>query len=312
MISFTSSDLPDQAMIAMVTRFAAVFLLAMAVGGCTQTAGGPGRPSPKSQYLPGTIISAETEKPVSFEAMIRELETARVIYVGETHTRKADHQAQLKILKALDQQISDLIVGMEMFSRPYQPVLDAWSSGKLSETAFIRDTHWYANWKFDYDLYKALLDYIREQRIALYALNIEFHIPSRVAAGGIDSLLAHDRARLPESIFLDDSDHRQYVQDIFDKHGRAATRYSFENFYQAQCVWEDVMAESVSRRLKDRTMLVFAGNGHITHKFGIPDRAFERTSAPFKTVMPTSGYDAEDLRAADYIWITPDKPESPH
>lgn len=312
MISFTSSDLPDQAMIAPVIRFAAIFLLAIALGGCMQTAGGPVRPSPKSEYRPGTIISAETGKPVSFEAMIRDIETARVIYVGETHTRKADHQAQLKILKALDQQISDLVVGMEMFSRPYQPVLDAWSSGELSEAAFIEDTHWYANWKFDYDLYKALLDYIREQRIALYALNIEFHIPSRVAAGGIDSLLAHDRARLPESILLDDPDHRQYVQDIFDKHGRAATRYSFENFYQAQCVWEDVMAESVSRHLKDLTMLVFAGNGHITHKFGIPDRAFERTRAPFKTVMPTSGYDTEDLRAADYIWITADKPETPH
>lgn len=299
-------------MIAPAIRIAAVFLLTLTIGGCAQTAGGPVRPSPKSQYGPGTIIFAETGKPVSFEAMIQDLETARIVYVGETHTRKADHQVQLKTLKALDQQISDLIVGMEMFSRPYQPVLDAWSGGEMSETAFIENTHWYANWKFDYDLYKALLDYIREHRIALYALNIEFHIPSRVAAGGIESLLAHDRARLPESIFLDNSDHRQYVQDVFDKHGRAAIRYSFENFYQAQCVWEDVMAESISRQLKDRTMLVFAGNGHITHKFGIPDRAFERTRAPFKTVMPTSGYDTEDLRAADYIWITPDRPENPH
>jgi len=272
-------------------------------------------PSLSESYRPGTIVSADAKGPVSFEQMIADLADARVVYVGETHTRDTDHDIQLKILKALHQEHPGLCVGMEMFSRPYQHVLDQWSAGNLETDAFIRKVHWYANWKYDFGLYADLLDFIREHRVALYGLNIAFHVPPKVAAGGLNSLLPEDAARLPVEIDLSDSEHREYVRKIFEGHHNRrlfGRDYKFAHFYQAQVLWDEVMAETVSRKRENRLMVVFAGNGHIIRDFGIPSRAYRRSRAPFRTVMPVAAGRQEELTAADYLWITPKADAAPH
>lgn len=266
----------------------------------------------KSNYSPGTILSGKTGKPVSFDDMICDLLSVDIVYVGETHTSKKDHEIQLEILKTLNGHLPDLAVGMEMFARPYQKILNDWSGQRLSEIEFIRKTHWYANWKYDFDLYAALLSYIRENSLDLYALNISFHIPSKIAVGGIDSLLPDDMQHLPENINFENPEHRKYLESVFEKHKTVKEHFIFQHFYQAQCVWEDTMAETISRHAIGRPIIVFAGNGHIVNKFGIPMRAYFRTKLPYRTVMPVSKFDDSNPGKADYLWITGEKPKSPH
>ena len=79
----------------------------------------------------------------------------------------------------------------------------------------------------------------------------------------------------------------------------------FEDFYAAQAVWEDAMAEAVAENLKGNVMVVLAGNGHIQYKYGVPDRAFGRTGASFRTVYLAGVGDEVDLNIADFIWVTP-------
>ncbi|MBS3809426.1 MAG: ChaN family lipoprotein [Desulfobacterales bacterium] len=268
-------------------------------------------PSLSSSFPRGTILSAAEKAPVSFETMINDLAEARVVYIGESHTNPRHHEIQKKILKALYRRKPGLSVGMEMFSRPYQDVLGQWRKGMLDQKTFIENVHWYANWKHDYSLYSGLLDFIKEKNLPLCALNIPFHIPSKIAAGGIDSLLPGESGHLPEQIKLDVAAHRQYLKNIFESHHRARLHYNFKNFYQAQCVWDEAMAQSVSRCLKDSLMVVFAGKGHIIYGFGIPDRAYRRTGAPFKTVIPFAAGQSADLSAADYLWVTTGGPAGP-
>ncbi|MFP3980674.1 MAG: ChaN family lipoprotein [Desulfobacterales bacterium] len=292
-----------------------LLLVLAAAGGCAPKIERNRIPLLSESYQPGTIVSADANGPVSFEQMIANLADASVVYIGETHTRAGDHDIQLKILKALHQRHPDLCVGMEMFSRPYQQVLDKWSDGSLETDAFVRKVHWYANWKFDFELYADLLDFIREHRVPLYGLNIAFHVPPKVAAGGIDSLLPEDAARLPAEIDLSDSEHREYVREIYEGHHQqrmAGRQYKFAHFYQAQVLWEEVMAETVSRMRENRLMVVFAGNGHITRDFGIPARAYRRSQARYRTVMPVAAGRQEELSAADYQWITPKADAAPH
>jgi hypothetical protein len=52
-------------------------------------------------------------------------------------------------------------------------------------------------------------------------------------------------------------------------------------------------------------MVVLAGNGHIQFKYGIPDRAYNRTGASFRTIYPAPAGDVVELDIADYIWVTP-------
>ncbi|MGM0453426.1 MAG: ChaN family lipoprotein [Thermodesulfobacteriota bacterium] len=286
-----------------------IFLAVLTVSGCVS---GPQThlevKSMDAQYRPDTILSASRKEAVSFDTMMAKLKTARIVYVGESHTNAAHHEIQLEILKHLYRHHGDdLIVGMEMFARPYQDKLLRWSSGQMSEELFLQQTHWYANWQYDFSLYRDLMRFIKDKGVFLAALNVPFHIPGKIAAGGIETLHPHEKSHLPDQIDMSNEKHRQYVKEIFQQHDHGRKRYRFENFYAAQCVWEDAMAEAVSHHIDDNVMVVFAGNGHITHKFGIPERARTRNQLPYQTVMPKAAGSSVELSAADYIWVTPQK-----
>lgn len=250
------------------------------------------------------IVDAEQKKPLAFGDLLDQLASVDIVYVGERHTSSAHHAVQMRILEGLHQIRPDMVVGMEMFDRTYQPILDQWSVGSLDPQDFIEKVHWYANWKFDFALYHDLLDYIQRHKIQLFALNIPPHIPPRIAVGGIDNLLPADSRLLPDNINTSDVRHRAYVEKIHAMHHSLPGRGHFEYFYAAQCVWEDAMAQAVAENFSGRLMVVFIGTGHILHKFGVPDRAYARTNVLFKTVVPADTGTRLDLDVGDFIWVT--------
>ena len=255
----------------------------------------------------GTIIDTRNGTAVSFEDMLKDLETHRVIYLGETHTSREDHNIQLAVIRGLYEKNPDLVIGMEMFDHSYQDVLDQWSAGKLDQKAFLQKVHWYANWRFDFSLYQEILDFIKTNQLRLVGLNVPNYIPPRIREGGIESLRDDEKKHLPQQIDLTISAHREYVQKIFENHKHHFRgEVEFENFYAAQCVWEEAMADAVGDNLKNSTMVVLAGNGHIQFKYGIPDRAFKRTGAAFVTIYPVSISTGKEVDPgiADYIWVT--------
>ena len=252
----------------------------------------------------GQIIAGTSGAIVTFDDMITDLANHRVIYVGENHSNVFHHNIQLRILKALHEQSERLTVGMEMFDVTYQSVLDQWTEGHLSQEDFIQQSHWYANWRYDYMLYEKILSYTKDNHIPLIGLNIPFHIPRKIRIGGIDSLLGSDRENLPDNIDTSNPAHKAHIEDIFNQHPfHGDTKFDF--FYQAQCVWEDTMAYSVARHLGSQQMVILAGNGHIINRFGIPDRAYKRTEVPYRSVYLASAGETIELSYADYIWVTP-------
>jgi uncharacterized iron-regulated protein len=276
----------------------------------------PGPPLPIAEPLkipPGTILDSVKGAPITFDQLIERLAAVRIVYVGEQHTNPAHHAVQLSIIQALSQHWGDIQVGMEMFAHTYQSRLDQWSEGRWDWPTFLKEVHWYANWKFDDGLYRDILSFVQERRLKLAGLNIPFDLPPKIAIGGIDRLLPHDRAMLPELIDLSNAAHRAYLKEIYDLHAFAG-RGDFEDFYAAQCAWEDGMAHAIAERLGNSHMVVLAGNGHIVHKFGIPDRAFTRTGAAFLTVYLSTTGEARAADSADFIWVTEPAPvpKAPH
>jgi uncharacterized iron-regulated protein len=254
-----------------------------------------------------TIISARTGQPVTFEAMIEDLAGVHVVYVGETHTNSHHHLIQKRMIEALAAQYPELTVGMEMFDYRYDPVLAEWSAGTLDRDAFIQKSHWYvrrSGWGFDFDLYAPIFDTIQSKGLRLVGLNVPFWIPPKISASGLDNLLPDERRMIAAEIDTSNEDHRAYVEAVFNDNPHHQIK-SFDYFYEAQCAWEDTMAESIARKLAAGPMVVVIGNGHIQHKYGVPNRAFQRNPVPFRTVYLASVGSEVDLAVADYIWVTP-------
>ncbi len=281
-----------------------VFIMITMAWGCAQTSKKALMKDITASFGKGEIIDTKTRTAITFEELTHEMAGVRVIYIGEQHTRASHHDIQLKLIKALFKKNPGLLVGMEMFDHSYQAVLEEWSNGGLDQNTFLEKVHWYANWRYNFGLYKDILALIKTNRIGLVGLNIPPHIPPKIRVGGINYLSQAEKKYLPAGIDTSNAAHKAYLKEVFSHHHFKA-RVEFEYFYLAQCVWEDTMAESIARHLSDKQMVVLAGNGHIINKFGIPDRAYRRTNVPFRTLylVPVGG--KAEFSYADYIWITP-------
>jgi uncharacterized iron-regulated protein len=285
--------------------FLQLILLLIIVWGCAVSPPKLNIKGMPDAYDEGTIVATQKAAVVSFEELVEDLGSRQVVYVGETHTSREDHKIQLAVIKALFKKNPDLAIGMEMFDHSYQDVLDQWSAGKLDQKAFLQKVHWYANWRYDFALYQGILDFIRDNRLRLVGLNVPNHIPPKIREGGIESLRSDEKKHLPGQINFSNKAHRDYIQNIFESHKHHFRgQVEFENFYAAQSVWEDAMAEAIAQNLNNDVMVVLAGKGHIQFKYGIPDRAFKRTGAAFATIYPVSTGTEVDPEIADYIWVT--------
>lgn len=242
-----------------------------------------------SSLKEGDIVHLPTGVSVTKDQLIEILSGARLIYVGEAHDNINCHKVQLEILEALEKRYpGKLAVGMEMLQRSSQNVADQWTSGELDEKEFMRT--WVEDWSNDFRYYRAILQYVRDQKIPLLAL--------RASDDWVESIKNTDPAQeekeneesLPE-MDIEDSYHRSHIKAVFGKHpGR---KQSFEEFYKVQVLWDESMAESIvlyllSAEGRDRRVVVFAGRQHVEHGFGIPRRAFRRLPLPYAIVLPVS------------------------
>ena len=249
-----------------------------ATGG--QLMGDPQDPYPlKSPPRIGQIVHLATGRLVTPAQMLAVAGDSRIVYVGETHDNPASHRLELQILQGLaERHPGRIALGMEMFVRSQQPVLDRWVAGLLDEKAFLKESRWYDTWRMDFAYYRDLLNYARDHHIPVIALNAEKELVSAVHAKTPDQLTPAERAQLPE-LDLGDPYQRAMVKAIFGGHSHGAVH--LDGFVRAQTLWDETMAESAARFLespagKDRHLMVVAGGNHISYGFGIPRRVFRR------------------------------------
>jgi uncharacterized iron-regulated protein len=303
-----------------------LLFLALSLAGCAKKTARPSwflRLASMGPHLESEeIIKLPEGDPISLSQLTEDLHSSRVIYVGEAHDQFEHHQVEVKMLQELLKEGREVVVAMEMFQRSQQPILDRWSQGSLSEEDFLKEVPWETTWGIDYSFYRGILDTVREHHLRVLGLNISKDLSRKVAQAGIESLSPGDRSGLPE-MDLNDRDHRRYIRSFYKAHKRGPAK-GFEFFYQAQCLWDEAMAEAISDFLKSpegegKTILVFAGNGHVVFGFGIPKRLYRRVSLPYQTITLKEwrkGMDEDFIFSltseplADFLWITrPSPPE---
>ncbi|HEY6874486.1 MAG TPA: ChaN family lipoprotein [Geobacteraceae bacterium] len=278
-------------MIRIVTPMHLAFALCLsALTACAPAAGkhlmgNPGNPYPlPSPPKVGEIVHLPTGTLVTPAQMLAVAGDARVVYIGEAHDNPASHRLELDMLQGLaGLHPGRQALGMEMFPRSQQPVLDRWIEGKLDEKTFLKEVHWFENWKMDFTYYRDLLTFARDRHIPVIALNAEKNMVKLVRSKAPDQLTAEERAQLPE-MDMADPYQRALVTAIFSDHSHGGM--GLDGFVRAQTLWDETMAESVARYLsspagREMHLLVVAGGDHVDNGFGIPRRAFRRFPASY-------------------------------
>ena len=264
----------------------------------------------QGRFRIGRIIHSKTGKTISFDQLIDQVGTTRrLIFIGEVHNNPEHHLIQVQILQALMSRYAPLTVAMEFFNKTQQPVLDQYMDGSTTETVFLKDVGWDKNWAYTYHFYRPLLLMTKEKSRKILAINAPNNIVKKVARSGLSSLDPSERNQLADHINLENESHRAYLRKIYETHTHQDLK-KFDFFYQAQCVWEDTMAENIAKYLSKNKekLVVLAGNGHIINKYGIPNRTLSRIKIPMATILlqPLTGPLNIERKMADYIWLTGD------
>jgi uncharacterized iron-regulated protein len=241
---------------------------------------------------------------LSFAAIMEKIGDKRVVYVGESHTRNEDHLLQLRVIRALFAQNPKLAIGMEMFSREAQPILDRYVAGELSEREFLKQSGYFSKWGFDYRLYRDIINFARHNKLPIVALNQEKELVSKVFKQGASALSAEELAKIPADRDLSIPGYRERITEVFAMHGQHSAPEQINGFFQAQALWDETMAESATTFLTahpESRMVVLAGQGHTDKGTAIPPRVARRMPTIRQAVILNSENEALDQAEADYL-----------
>lgn len=237
---------------------------------------GAARPLP----APGTVYAPPSLAPLSPEGLTRRLGQTQVLLVGEVHDHPGHHQVQLDLLKAMADLEGPLVVGVEWLEWPAQEACDQFSAGGLSVADFAQKVNWSERWGFPLELYAPILEFVRQRRLPLLALNAPLEAVRQVARQGLDSLSPQQRALLAPALDLDDPAYRRQMAAQFAMHGMGRGP-SQENFFVAQVARDETMAHRLALALAPwpdggKRAVVLAGGGHLSHGQGLPTRLARR------------------------------------
>jgi uncharacterized iron-regulated protein len=236
----------------------------------------------------------------SLSDVIESVSEKKIVYVGEVHDVFAHHAVQLDIISGMYKKNKKFAIGMEMFQKPFQNILDRFIDGKMGEREFLNQSEYFKRWGFDYNLYKPILDFARTECINVIAMNLQREIIKSVAHNGIDSLSDEEKKEIPPDLDFSDIEYRKRLEKIFSMHKDSEGR-NFDYFYQSQILWDETMSQSIDNFLKeypDYQIAVLAGQGHLMYGSGIPKRTHRRNSHDYAIVL----IDAEvEKDIADYV-----------
>jgi uncharacterized iron-regulated protein len=272
---------------------------------------------PTAGALPATARSDFSFTPEQ-EKIVTQLQSANVVYLGETHDNSSDHQQQLTIIQALFKHKPRLAIGMEMFQRPAQPLLDRYLAGKITATELRQQTEFDKRWGYKWGYYLPILEFAKANRLSVIALNTPTEITRKASKQGLESLTTAELQTIPPLSEIDRSN-AQYQQMILASYQQHAgivsiASKSFDRFYTAQLLWDETMAATTANFVNQNPnyqTIVLAGSSHIIYGYGIPNRVLRRLkNSKFiqKTVLLSDDGDRPRSPLTDFIWNLQSKP----
>jgi uncharacterized iron-regulated protein len=257
------------------------------------------------------LIESKSGKSVTLAKMASKLRKADVIFFGEFHGNAVIHRLQAELLPQLYQAKKRLIVSFEMLERDVQPDLDAYLAGSITEEEFLQRSRPWPNYATDY---RSLLEFAKEKELKVIAANIPRWIAGKVARGSLaalDDLDADDRMHVAIDIDTSEGAYKDSflaTMQMNGVHDRFGDEQLYERLYQAQCVKDDTMAESIAQyreRYPKHTIIHFNGDFHSTRYLGTVERLRNRMPklkiAVISPVYADAKTKVKPREQADYI-----------
>lgn len=276
-------------------------------------------PSPLTpSYTPHRVYDTRKKQFIDFETLASRLAGADLVFVGEQHDDPATHRMELALLEGIARRRDSVTLALEMFERDVQPLLDRYLGGGATEAELIEGGRPWKNYAGDY---RPLVELARSRGWPVIASNAPrplASLVSRAGLAGLDTVSADLRPNAAARLACPEDDYyRKFAAVMGDmaSHGPAGStpdegRVRLTRMYQAQCMKDETMGESVARAWRPGRLVVhYNGAFHSDFKLGTAERARRRADGATMlvvTALPVSNLDdlspsKEDRKRADYL-----------
>jgi uncharacterized iron-regulated protein len=284
-----------------------------------------------SGYTPQRVYNTREKKFGDFETMLADLARSELVFVGEQHDDPATHRLERAILEGLARRQRPVILALEMFERDVQKPLDDYLAGKLTEEEFLKISRPWPRYATDY---RPLVEMAKAHGWRVVAGNVPRRYAAQVSRTGLaalDTLPLEERKLIAAQNQCPQDDYFKRFVEVMAQHPgdndkqsakqptkeeQEKERVMVERFYQAQCIKDETMAESIANAYNQaptpKPVLVhYNGAFHSDYRLGTAARAKQRLpKAVLKvvSVVPLDNLDAinadEYRKLGDYVVFT--------
>jgi len=281
-------------------------------------------------YVPQRVFDSHKKKFTDFEVMLADLSKADVVLIGEQHDDRNTHRLELAVLEGLMRRRGQLTLSLEMFERDAQQPLSAYLAGNLGEDEFLQQSRPWPRYATDY---RPMIEFARAHGWPVIAANVPRRLASQVSKegfGALEKLSPAERAYVAQAVDCPSDDYRKrFVATIgehpmpgMEKMGADERNALNERFYQAQCIKDETMAESIVAASGPGHPLIVHYNGsfHSDYTLGTAARVKRRLKnarVVVVSMIPVENLDTvkpskDDRKLADYLVYTLKPQPSPH
>jgi len=252
----------------------------------------------KSEY----IYSHPDNSFINAETMLNELDGEKIIIFGEIHddsfTHYMEHYIYAELLKN-----NDYLLGLEMFERDVQQVVNQYINNTITEETFLEQSRPWGN----YNDYRPLVETAKINKKDIIALNVPRYIAASIAKKGI-----HYVDSFPSELVERYTDFSEDYRDAFSitmaavqKNSPMGMIMSDSNLFAAQLLKDATMANSILNTIeKQDRIFVLCGQFHSNYDMGIIDQLrFMGFTENIISIAVIDSVKHLDMDMADYIIV---------
>jgi arsenite methyltransferase len=233
----------------------------------------------------------------------KEIARHKVVFLGEVHSMPPIISFQRQVQKEMYQQADQLHVILEHFSFDLQEILDQYLDDVIDFEGLQQMYHSMGEEGHDLEPYRGLLEDAKHHGIRLHAGFLPRKFARMLMKEGEERTVQAASKWLPENVDLKGSDFHYNVFESFlsgrslynPKHKHDDTDHvsvveppsdQFRSIFKAQVLKDEAMAHRIVQLMEqsscnntdadnshmDQKFLVIAGNGHMKHYCGVPER----------------------------------------
>jgi uncharacterized iron-regulated protein len=203
------------------------------------------------------IIYRNNGTEVSILNMAKELVTKQVVFFGEYRNDSDCRIVEEKLLKNMYALKPKLIISLEMLTRDYQTILNAYISGKMTSAEFQEKIKVMPGMRRDQ---LPIIEFARERHLPVIAGNVPFRYSHMLvkAHGDFNKLLAlpdSEKVYFSNKLEVQDDEYkRAYMNDLLNTpngdEDNMIPQELIDDKFAAQCLEDNTMAECLQKAYK--------------------------------------------------------------